>query len=207
MTITSTSLTSLLVVGVVFALVYGGINLWRRRVPGLSGYDSVRASTYVARYATGLEYYGLRRGEIVEHTDALRADLAAAAQADGGLSLDRLGPPRTLAAGVASHLLRPSWLRGVIWAGVSLLAAMALSILLTEAFLGGFEPLAQPGQTGDWSGLGFSVEATMGDDGKTSALGFGSVWLLVAPLVAFLLGARAWRVLTSPGATHPADIS
>lgn len=207
MTVSTAGFASLLSSSLVFAVCFAAIRLWRHRVPGLKGRDSVRAATYLARYSASLEYYGLRRREIMAHTNALRSDLAAAAEAGNPTSLDGLGPPRALAAEVAGHLLRPSWLRGTIWAGLAVVASLLLSLLLAEAFLGGFEPAAAPAEAGEWSGLGFTIEATMGDDGRASSIGFGGMWPIVAPVLAFVIGARAWRLLNRNHSKHPAEIA
>jgi hypothetical protein len=198
-TITSSGIITVAVFGVVFALVYVGVTLWRRRIPGLPSGPSTRAPIYLSRYAMALEYYGLRRREISSHVDALRGDLGAGGAADLDETLRRLGPPRTLAAEVTSGMLRPSFLRGTIWFGVGALVALAMSLLSIEAFLGGFEAVAEPGQQANWSALGFGVEATMGPDGQASSIEFGGASLIVLPLLAFVLGARLWRLLRWTG--------
>jgi hypothetical protein len=179
---------------VVFASVYAGVTIWRRRVPGLPTGPSVRAAIYLTRYAAALEYYGLRRAEITSQIDALRGDLGAVDATDIDATLQRLGPPRTLAAEVTDGMLRPSFLRGCIWFGIGILFALSASILATEAFLAGFEGAADQGESAGWSNLGFDVEATMGTDGTASSIGFGGVWLIVLPVLAFIFGARLWRL-------------
>lgn len=194
MTITPTFIGSLFSFAVVFAVVFAGVTLWRRRVPGLPAGPSARAALYLTRYAVALEYYGLRRAEITSHVDALRGDLGAVNAADIDATLRGLGPPRTLAGEVTSGMLRPSFLRGWIWSGIGVLVALAASFLATEAFLAGFEAVADQGETASWSSLGFDVEATMGSDGKASSIGFGGSWLIVIPMLAFAFGARLWRL-------------
>jgi hypothetical protein len=197
-TITLSSITALLTFGVVFAAVFFCVTLWRRRVPSLPVGSSLRAAIYLTRYAVALEYYGLRRAEIKSHVEALRGDLGAVDATDIGATLQRLGPPRTLAADVTSGTLRPSFLRGAVWFGVAVLVALATSILTTEAFLGGFEAVAQPGDQASWSGVGFDVEATMGSNGHASTIAFGGYGPLVLPVFAFILGARLWRLRSRP---------
>ncbi len=196
MTITSSSIWSMLAFGVIFVAVFGGVTLWRRRIPGLALRPSMHAALYLTRYAAALEYYGLRRTEITSHIDALRGDLGAVDPNDVDATLRRLGPPRTLAAEVTSGTLRPSFLRGAIWFGIAALSTLAVSILVTDGFLGGFEAVAKQGDRASWSGLGLDVEATMGSDGKTSSIGFGGYGLILLPLLAFILGARLWRLRT-----------
>ncbi len=198
MTITSSSIGAALAFGIVFAVVFSGVTLWRRRVPGLAMGTSMRSALYLARYGVALEYYGLRRTEITSHVEALRGDLGAVDASEVDATLRRLGPPRTLAAEVTSGTLRPSLLRGGIWFGIAVLFALATSILATEAFLGGFEAVAEPGDQASWSGLGFDVEAAMGSDGHASSIGFGGFGLVVLPALAFTLGARLWRLRSRP---------
>jgi hypothetical protein len=109
--------------------------------------------------------------------------------------LRRLGPPRTLAAEVTSGLLRPSFLRGSIAFALALVASGLLTMLYAEAFLGGFEPLAEPGEQATWSAVGFTAGATMGADGRASTIEFGGIWVAIAPIVAFVVGARLWRLI------------
>lgn len=198
MTITPSSLAAALTFGVVFALMFICVTLWRRRVPGLPFGSSLRAAVYLTRYAVALEYYGTRRAEITSQVEALRADLGVVDATDIDPTLQRLGPPRTLAAEVSSGTLRPSLLRGMVWFGVAVLVALATSILTTEAFLGGFEAVAQPGDEASWSGVGFDVEATMGSNGRASTVGFGASWPAVVPALAFVVGARLWRLRSRP---------
>ena len=133
MTITSSSLGALLAFGVIFVVVFGGVTLWRRRIPGLALGPSMHAALYLTRYAVALEYYGLRRTEITSHVEALRGDLGAVDATDIDATFRRLGPPRTLAADVTSGTLRPSFLRGAIWFGIAVLLALAISIVVTDA--------------------------------------------------------------------------
>lgn len=194
MTISSSSFPFLIAFVVVFAVVASAVQLRRRSVTGLTGRQSLRAAIHLQRYAIALEYYGLRPAEIRAHVDELRADLADAGPEGADGLLERLGPPRTMAAGVAGHLLRPSWLRGCLWLAVALFGTLGAAVLATEAFLGGFEPLAAAGQMGSWGGAVLSVDATMGGDGHASTIGFGGAALLVVPAAAFVVGSRAWRL-------------
>jgi hypothetical protein len=98
-------------------------------------------------------------------------------------------------------------LRGAIWFAVALVGVLVVSMLTTEAFLGAFESVARQGQQATWSFAGFNVEATMGSDGRTSSIEFGSTWLIVLPLAAFVVGARLWRLFSkvlNPSSTRAA---
>ncbi len=194
MTVTSSTLSSLLVFFVGFGLVTFALRLWKRRIPGVRGRTAVTAATYFLRYAAALEYYGLRAAEIEAHVDALRADLASLDDDELRHALSGLGAPRTLAAAVAGDVRRPTPLRGVVWLGLAALLVMGLAVLLTESFLGGFEPHAPVGAHDSWSMPGMMVEATMGPGGRATMIGFGGWFFVVVPLVAFVIGSRVWRV-------------
>ena len=198
MTITSSSLGALLSFVVVFGVVYAGVTLWRRRVPGLAAGPSIRAALYLERYAMALEYYGFRGSEIKSQVEALRGDLGAVDAVDMDNTLRRLGPPRTLAAEVTSGTLRPSLLRGTVWFGAAVMLVIAMVIIAAEAFLGGFEAVAQPGDQATWSGVGIFAEATMGSDGHASTIEFGGWAPVLLPVLAFVLGARLWRLRRGP---------
>jgi hypothetical protein len=204
MTISSSSsfFAALLIFGVVLAVVFIYLTLWRRRVPSLPLGSSLRAAVYLTRYETALGYYGLRGSEIKSHVEALRGDLGVVDATEISVTLHRLGPPRTLAAEVASGTLRPSYLRGAIWFGVAWQVAFAMSVLVTEAFLGGFEAVAQPGTEASWSGIGFDVEATMGPNGHASTIEFGGYGLLLGPSLAFIAGSRLWRLRSHRSESH-----
>ena len=194
MTITSGNLAPFLLFMSFFAIFFLAFSLYRFRVPGAPGRAQVRAMSYLVRYSAALEFYGLYKREIRTRVDEIRADLVEAA--DRGAiddTLRGLGSPRSLAASVAGDRLRPSVLRGVIWVGAAFLLGVAVHMLALEAFLGGFEPLAAPGDQGSWSIPGMAVEATMGDDGRAQALGFTMSGLLVLLPIVFVIGARAWR--------------
>ena len=74
----------------------------------------------------------------------------------------------------------------MIWFGLALLLSLAVSILATEAFLGGFEAVAEQGEQASWSGLGFEAGATMGPDGKASSIEFGGSALLLLPVARYV---------------------
>ena len=194
MNITAAGLLIAVVAFVAATVLYAAFVLWQRRLPGHPFGNSVRAAIYLTRYATALEYYGLRRKEIRVEVDAIRADLAGADPDDLDAMLGGFGPPRTLAAAMTSELLRPSFLRGTIWFGGALVLSMTVTIIGADAFLGGFEAVAEPGDQASWSFAGFMADATMGSNGRSSTVSFGGLPLLVLPLMAFVVGSRLWRL-------------
>jgi hypothetical protein len=189
------TLPGILLVGAVFLLVcavYGGITVWRRRIPGAPLGVTIRVGVYLSRYALALEYYGLRQREIRAHIDTLRGDLGSVDDLVGALR--RFGPPRTLAAAVTDGMLRPSLLRGSIGFAVGIVASMTMGIAITEVFLAGVEAVGEPGDAASWSALGlFDVDVSLGTDGQVSTIGFGGLALLVIPILGALIGGRVWR--------------
>lgn len=182
-----------LLLGFAVGMIAGVVVVVRRlRVEG----GGPRLVGYLWRYAAALEYHGMRRPEIEDHVDGLRADLGEAI-ADGATVHDieeRFGPPRRLAVHVTEGLQRPSWMRGGFAALAALVVAMVMHAIVAEAFIAGFEATASPGDAAEWSGLGFFAEATMGDDGRASSIGMGGWAMLVAPVLGFVLGSRIWRL-------------
>jgi hypothetical protein len=70
------TLPGLLLVSAAFFLVcivYGGITVWRRRIPGAPLGTTIRVGVYLSRYAMALEYYGLRKSEIRAHIESCAA--------------------------------------------------------------------------------------------------------------------------------------
>jgi len=181
---------------IVFIFVFGVVSLWRHRIPGLALARSIRGAFYLTRYSWALGYYGLRRTETKSHVEALRADLGAVDPKDIDATLRGLGPPRTLAAEVTSGTLRPTWLRGLVWVWAAWVFALAISGLVIDAFLGGFEAVAAQGDQASWSGWGLKAAATMGDNGRAEWVEGGGAALLLLPLGAFVLGTRPWRLLS-----------
>ena len=136
----------------------------------------------------------------------LRANLIAAA-ADGGTraAIRRLGPVRRLAVHYLENeygdRARPRWLRGTLWAVAVGLAILFLAFVGHAGFLAGIEAAdAHPEGAYPWRGLtllGVSGRATYVDD-RLSASGLSfSLWNVVYPLAALILGGRLWRL---PGA-------
>ena len=194
MTITTTLLGYLLVSYFVLAAVGVGVSLWRRGVPGIPIGRSLAVAVYLSRVSVALEYYGLRRRERKLVVDDLRSDLGTVEADDIKATIQRLGPPRTLAAELCDGVLRPSLLRGALWFGVATLVGISVAMLVTTSFVAGFEAAAEPGESARWFGLGFDIEATMGTEGRVSGVSFGSLWQVPTSAVAFLVGARLWRI-------------
>lgn len=212
MTITFPAVEIRLALTFVFA-VYAGVGiglLWRHRIPGLSLTQSIRAAFYLIRYRWALGYYGLRRAEYKSHVEALRADLGAVDPNDIDTALRGLGPPRTLAAEVTTEVtsgaLRPTTIRGAIWFWVAVWCTLAVSVLVSDAFLAGFKAAAEQGDQASLSVWGFDIEATMRGNGRVDLVDNGAIEMrLLLPLVAFVLGARPWRLLSrsKPGSETP----
>lgn len=196
------------VAGIVAVLAY---TLWVRRVPGLSGRPGVRALTYLLRYASALEWYGMRKREMNARVDELRAELGSVAPTTVGGLLDGLGPPRRLAAEMCHGVYRVRLSRAITMAALVFIATMFVTIVLWSAFLNGVEaaiqstdgvgasPLAAASDGLEqqvslvWPGLRF--DAVVDASGDIGSMAFTSIWLFILPAVGFLLGGAWWRGL------------
>ena len=186
-------------VGVLAATVAGGLlglHL-KNQVPGLGFPDSLRPVVYLTQYDAALEYHGLRRRELRARVNELRANLAESA-ADGGVTaaIQRLGPPRVLAAEVAGARMVPSWMRGTLWLAAAMAVGFFALVMSTSAFLSAVESAVAPGATATWSTFFLTMTATSGQSGPptfTTELPFVTLALLLVP---FGLGARIWRLWT-----------
>lgn len=179
----------------------------KNRVAGSGWRQGLRTAFFLTRYDAALEYHGIGARERRGHVDELRANLTESAREVGmRKSLDRVGPPRLLAAQVAAGLSAPSWLRGGIWAVATGLVGVMALLLSSDAFFTGFQEVAAPGQSASWSALGWTVQATA--DAGTGATSLEMSISLLTPvlliLTPFLLGARAWRLWTSRRSGAPA---
>ena len=139
-----------------------------------------------------------RRREI---RNELRANLAAAAEEVGTAeAIRRLGSVRDLAAEYLEFETGRLRVRAGVYAAV---ATLALLELLGLAMLHGFrEGFATAGGSGRWSYAWWPF-AFEGDD-RTWSASVSWLALIGLPLLAFLLWARAWRLL-SRGRVSPLD--
>ncbi len=186
-------------VGILLVTLAGGLIglLAKNRVPGLGFRDGVRAVVYLTRYDAALEYQGLGRRELRARVDELRANLVeSAADAGGARAIQRLGPPRVLAAEVAGARMVPSWLRGTIWLAAAVAIGVFAVVLSTSAFLSALESAASTGATASWSTSFLTMSATSGQGGPSTFTVGTSLLTPLVLLVPFGLGARVWRLWT-----------
>ena len=127
------------------------------------------------------------------HIDELRANLAeSASSGDVASAIERLGPPRTLAAAVAGSDLRPSWMRGGIWVAATIMIGLFALVMSSSAFSTALPTDASV----TWSTLLWTMKGTSAEGASSSFeldVPFTTVLLL---LILFVLGARAWRLGT-----------
>lgn len=191
------SVASLGILVSVFAGALIGLHV-KNWVPGLGLRDNLRAMVYLTQYDAALEYHGVHRRELRARVDELRANLAESAT-EGGVraALDRLGPPRSLAAEVADGRIAPSWMRGVLWLGAVVTMGLFSLGMSVSAFVGAVESLAAPGDPVTWSSpfVRMTAEASTsgGVDSFSIEVPFVTLALLLVP---FLIGARIWRLWT-----------
>ena len=169
--------------------------------------DRLRTETYLSSYDFWLDVYGVRGSRRKELRRELRANLADATGDRGAdAALEALGPARLLAAQNAEDQRvpgRPTWHVGAL-AAVTTFAVTLLGMLLGALhFLDGVRAAGGGPASGELFGYpGIVVEATSTAD--TLGLGVsGFPWtVVVLTLLAFLLGAKVWRLLM-PKAADP----
>ena len=179
---------------------------FRARIPGLV--DQARSARYVATYDDALEWLGVRYRERERLTGELRANIAAAvADAPVCVVLERMGPARDLARGVAARRRGPTWIKGAAAAMVAFVAQVSATLLMQATFLSTIQKVAGPGESVSVSvPVGLLFEGTLGADGGVQAMAVTTAgWLVAIPLVAFVLWSRPWRLFTRRAAHGTAD--
>lgn len=178
-------------VGIALAFTGGAIGMHlKNRLSGLGIGDNLHVMSYLTRYDAALEYHGLggreRRANIYE----LKSNLAESA-ADGGVAaaLDRLGPPRKLAAEVAGSRLVPSWSRGALWVAGAIMIGLFALVMSASAFSAALPADA----SATWSPFLWTMSGSSEAGGSAFELQvpFTTPLLLLVP---FLVGARVWRL-------------
>lgn len=155
--------------------------------------DRIRLAWFLLR----LDYHlgnlpGRRRREIRRE---LKTDTAEAAAQDGGReAVAALGHPRVLAEGFLAAETRPlpHYQRGALWA----VACLAAYVYLVMSY--GFGLMDGAAATGEHiqGGLpGVTVAAGSEATALWSEYTF-SGWVALIPAVAFILGAKLWRLLS-----------
>ncbi|MBN2177378.1 MAG: hypothetical protein JW722_06935 [Demequinaceae bacterium] len=164
----------------------------RLGISGVGFGDRNRSFLYLLRFSNGLMFRGIGDKERRSRTLELRANLADAAASEGmAKAIQRLGSPRRLAASVMEGRIRPTWVNGIIAGGVASFLAVLFHGILADAWVTAAEVSGAEtvnGTIGLLPGATFTYERG-GDYTLTS------VWLLIIPVVAFLLWARPWRLV------------
>ncbi|KQT91467.1 hypothetical protein ASG49_10575 [Marmoricola sp. Leaf446] len=165
--------------------------------------DRARLGLYVQRYDFWLDVADVRRRRRRALRHELRANLHDAAHDVGAaVAVANLGSPRTLAretvGEAAGRPARPHWTAGGQWAVATFVVLLLLWTLSLLAFLDGVQATGATGTvTGSVFPWGGTVEARVGRGLQVSASVPVTVWVLT--LVAFVVGSRAWVLLTRRG--------
>lgn len=162
------------------------------RIPAPSLADRRRSFVYLVRFSNGLLFRGIGDRERRSRVKELRANLAEAAAADGmAEAIDRLGSPRRLAASVVEGRMRPTWVNGIVAFGLAIEVAVLLHGIVLDAWVSAAEAGGADTAVGTVSllpGAHLSYE-------RDGAFWITSPWLIILPLVAFLVWSRPWRLL------------
>lgn len=197
-------LMAAITIGVALAIVFFA---YRAPVKGLVA--QARTGRYVFAYDDALQWLGLGYRERGRLTDELRSNIAAAA-ADAPVAevLERMGPAKDLARGVAARRRGPTWIMGAAAALAAVTFQVVATILMQLTFLSTVKKLASPGETVSVRApLGLVFEGTLGDEGWVQAASStSSAASLILPVVAFLLCSRPWRMLTAKAARRASEI-
>lgn len=160
--------------------------------------DRLRIDLFLMRLDWHLEGV-TRRTERKEAIRSLREELAADPR-DIRTALSDLGPPNTLAARYANEGERsPMWSMGIITATVALLVYWTVFL----SFAGGMLAAVDSTAPGEAHAKLLFVDVTASSNANAIGVTWTSGWAwLVVPAVfatiAFLLGARSWRLATPP---------
>lgn len=174
---------------------------YRARVPGFV--SQARSARFVVAYEDALEWLGVGYRERGRLTRELRANIAdAAADAPVPEVLTRMGSAKELARGVAARRRGPTWLIGGVAAVAMIAVQVLVTILMNVSFISAVEAGSVPNHMVKGTVLpGLTFGARLGDSGVVDSLSANfSSWWLILPVLAFILGSRAWRALTNKAA-------
>lgn len=180
------------------AIAVGLLLTYRVKVGGLR--DQIATAQYVFAYDDALMWLGVTGKERKVLREELASNIEAAAiDTSVASALSRLGHPKELAREVAAGPSRPTWVLGTI-VGVSVWLAYHFAIFAALDVLSGSaegDPSAHlESRSALLPGAHFSLatDASGGLDEVTLQLGPVS---LLAPLIAFLVFSKPWRLVTS----------
>ncbi len=172
-------------------LAFVAIRAVRLGLPGAGLGDRLRSYLYLERFGTALDLRGFgdrgRRAAVAE----LRSNLKEASRASGmTVAIGALGPARRLAASVSEGRVRPTWSVGLIAGAIGVGVSFALHLFALGVWVSGVEASGADSASGTspvfpWARFSYDRE---GD------FMVGSPWLLIIPVVAFLLWSRPWRL-------------
>jgi hypothetical protein len=163
----------------------------RLGLPGSSLRDRVRSYLYLERFGITLGLRGFgdrgRRAAVAE----LRSNLEEASRSSGMVAaIAALGPARRLAASVSEGRVRPTWSVGLIAAVIGVGASLALHMFALGIWIGAAEAAGADVANGTTDFLPWATFSYERDGDFIVE----SPWLLIIPVVAFLLWSRPWRL-------------
>ncbi len=172
--------------------------------------DRIRLESAVLRYDFWLELRGVGGRERRGLRHELRENLRSAAE-DVGMerALFGIGSPKQLAwAAAGGDPTRPRWSLGAWWAagtfGVLLLAMLGTALVVLET-VRATGVVDQDVTVSVFPWLGSEFTASVGSDGGVAFGVDNAWWLLVLPLLVFLVVAFPWRRLRRRSAAGVLD--
>jgi hypothetical protein len=175
--------------GVLVAFVV--IRVARLGLPGAGLGDRLRSYVYLERFGTALDLRGFgdrrRRAAVAE----LRANLEDASRASGMVvAISALGSARKLAASVSEGRPRPTWSMGLVAWAIGFVVSLTLHLFALGVWVSGVEAGGADSASGTspvFPWVRFSYD-------RKGEFMVGSPWMLIIPVVAFLLWSRPWRL-------------
>lgn len=190
-TVSSGTVTLALVALAALLVAFVVMRAARLGLPGASLGDRLRSYVYLERFGIALDLRGFgdrrRRAAVAE----LRANLDDAAHASGmSVAISALGRARNLAASVSEGRPRPTWSVGLIGGVIGVAVSLAVHLFALGIWVSGVEA----GGAGSASGTSPVFPWARFSYDREGAFMVESPWLLIVPVVAFLLWSRPWRL-------------
>jgi len=189
---------------VLAALAVAVVRVSRLSMPGQSLGSRLRAYAYLERFGAALDFLGSGDRERRARVRELKANLADSAGASGmSAALRSLGSPRALAASLMEGRVRPTWARGLVAFALALPVTVFAHVVLLDVWVSAAEAAGAGSAVGSSAMVPWATFSYK----RGGDFGISSVWLLLLPVIAFLVWSRPWRVLAGSGSSPSVAVS